>query len=113
MRRTCVAPSRTLSSQPHAGAAAATGSSGDSMGQLGISREALLAAGLPQHTINALYRAMAAHAGTAGGAGGNCVVFARTREAKRFCKTYRHTSLPLHEADAHTKRTPHPPLLLH
>jgi hypothetical protein len=35
----------------------------DSLGQLGLSRDALLAAGLPQHTINALYRSMAAHAG--------------------------------------------------
>jgi hypothetical protein len=39
------------------------GTAADSLGQLGLSRDALLAAGLPQHTINALYRAMAAHAG--------------------------------------------------
>lgn len=40
-----------------------TGTPADSLSRLGLSRDALLSAGLPQHTINALYRAMAAHAG--------------------------------------------------
>lgn len=39
------------------------GSPATSLQQLGLDRGALLSAGLPQHTINALYRAMAAHAG--------------------------------------------------
>jgi hypothetical protein len=42
-----------------------SGGPAQSLSSLGLDRAALLAAGLPQHAINSLYRALAAHAGQA------------------------------------------------